>query len=222
MILEDLLMALALFDLDNTLLNGDSDHAWGMFLADIGAVDADEQKQKQDYFYQQYLNGELNIHEFCEFQFTVLTKNSLSQLQSWHDEYMRTVIEPMVINGKAELLEKHKDAGDDIVIITATNNFITAPIAKRLGVETLIATEAEFVDGAYTGKVKGTPCFQKGKITRLNEWLQSKGKKMQESYFYSDSINDLPLLEIVDHAIAVTPDDKLLAHAIKMGWPVID
>ena len=215
-------MALALFDLDNTLLNGDSDHAWGIYLAEIGAVDAKEQKQKQDYFYQQYLQGTLDILEFCEFQFSILTRTPLPQLQSWHNDYMKTIIEPMITNGKAELLKKHKEAGDDIVIITATNNFITAPIAKRLGVETLIATEAEFIEGAFTGKVKGTPCFQEGKITRLNEWLRSQNKEMQESYFYSDSVNDLPLLEIVDHPIAVTPDEKLRAHAEKLNWPIID
>ena len=215
-------MALALFDLDNTLLNGDSDHAWGIYLAEIGAVDAIEQKQKQDYFYQQYLQGTLDILEFCEFQFSILTRTPLPQLQSWHNDYMKTIIEPMITNGKAELLKKHKEAGDDIVIITATNNFITAPIAKRLGVETLIATEAEFIEGAFTGKVKGTPCFQEGKITRLNEWLRSQNKEMQESYFYSDSVTALPLLEIVDYPIAVTPDEKLRAHAEKLNWPIID
>ena len=215
-------MALALFDLDNTLLNGDSDHSWGIYLADIGAVDADEQKKKQDYFYEQYTQGVLNIYEFCEFQFNVLTQNPLSQLQAWHDDYMLNVIEPMIVSGKASLIEKHRAAGDELVIITATNNFITAPIAKRLKVDTLISTEAEFIDGAFTGKVKGTPCFQEGKIIRLNEWLKSQNKEMQESYFYSDSINDLPLLEIVNHPIAVTPDDKLRAHAEKLNWPIID
>lgn len=215
-------MALALFDLDNTLLNGDSDHSWGIYLADIGAVDADEQKKKQDYFYEQYTQGVLNIYEFCEFQFNVLTQNPLSQLQAWHDDYMLNVIEPMIVSGKASLIEKHRAAGDELVIITATNNFITAPIAKRLAVDTLISTEAEFIDGVFTGKVKGTPCFQEGKIIRLNEWLKSQNKEMQESYFYSDSINDLPLLEIVNHPIAVTPDDKLRAHAEKLNWPIID
>jgi len=127
-------MALALFDLDNTLLNGDSDHAWGMYLAKIGAVDAQEQKIKQDYFYQQYLDGTLDIYEFCEFQFSVLAQTPLSQLKEWHDDYMRTMIEPMITTGKADLIEKHRVVGDDIIIITATNDFVTAPIAKRLGV----------------------------------------------------------------------------------------
>ena len=215
-------MALALFDLDNTLLNGDSDHGWGMYLADIGAVDPEEQKNKQDYFYQQYLEGTLDIYEFCEFHFSVLAKTPLSQLKVWHDDYMQKIIEPMIETGKAELLEKHRTAGDDIVIITATNDFVTAPIAKRLGVDTLIATQAEFIDGKFTGHVKGTPCFQDGKVLRLNEWLKQHNKKITNSYFYSDSINDLPLLETVDQPIAVTPDDKLRTQALKLGWPIID
>lgn len=215
-------MALALFDLDNTLLNGDSDHGWGMYLAEIGAVNAQEQKLKQDYFYQQYLNGDLNILEFCEYQFKVLTQHSLEQLNKWHADFMLKTIEPMIISGKADLLEQHKDAGDDIVIITATNDFITAPIAKRLGVEHLIATRAEIKNGEFTGKVAGTPCFQTGKITRLNEWLNEHGKKFENSVFYSDSINDLPLLEAVDTPIAVTPDESLRTHAQKFHWQIID
>ena len=215
-------MALALFDLDNTLLNGDSDHSWGMYLADIGAVDPELQKQKQDYFYEQYLAGKLDIHEFCEFQFSVLTKNSVEQLNKWHADFMTTIIEPMIESGKADLLEKHRQANDDILIITATNDFITRPIATRLGVETLIATEAEFINNAFTGKVAGTPCFQDGKVTRLNQWLTQNNKEFKDSYFYSDSINDLPLLKLVDTPIAVTPDDSLRAHAEQHHWQIID
>ena len=215
-------MALALFDLDNTLLNGDSDHAWGMYLAQIGAVDADEQKEKQDYFYQQYQAGKLDIFEFCEFQFSVFTRHSLKQLNAWHEDFMANIIEPMITSGRAHLLDKHRDAGDDILIITATNDFITAPIAKRLGVETLIATQAERVDRAFTGKVAGTPCFQDGKITRLNDWLKKNNKPFENSYFYSDSINDLPLLKIVDVPIAVSPDDNLREHAQSQQWQIIE
>jgi len=215
-------VALALFDLDNTLLNGDSDHSWGMYLADIGAVDPELQKQKQDYFYEQYLAGKLAIHEFCEFQFSVLTKNSVEQLNKWHADFMTTIIEPMIESGKADLLEKHRKANDDILIITATNDFITRPIATRLGVETLIATEAEFINNAFTGKVAGTPCFQDGKVTRLNQWLTQNNKEFKDSYFYSDSINDLPLLKLVDTPIAVTPDDSLRAHAEQHRWQIID
>lgn len=215
-------MALALFDLDNTLLNGDSDHGWGMFLAKVGAVDAAEQKDQQDKFYQQYQDGVLNILEFCEFQFSVLTQYSAAQLDEWHAQFMLEIIEPMIKSGKADLLEKHKKAGDDIIIITATNDFVTGPIASRLGVDTLIATEAEKVNGLFTGRVAGTPCFQNGKVTRLNEWLKANGKIFRDSYFYSDSINDLPLLELVDTPIAVTPDDRLRAHAKKLHWQIID
>ena len=215
-------MALALFDLDNTLLNGDSDHAWGMYLADIGVVDAEQQKYRQDAFYQQYLNGTLDIIEFCEYQFEVLRDNSLAQLNEWHAGFMQTVIEPMINTGKAGLLDKHQEAGDEVLIITATNDFITAPIAKRLGVKTLLATRAECVNGAYTGNVAGTPCYQEGKITRLKEWLKENNKPFENSYFYSDSANDLPLLELVDIPIAVTPDQRLRAHAEKHDWTIID
>ncbi|MFT6101049.1 MAG: HAD superfamily hydrolase (TIGR01490 family) [Arenicella sp.] len=218
----ELTVALALFDLDNTLLNGDSDHSWGIYLAEIGAVDAELQRSKQDFFYQQYLAGELDIYQFCEFQFSVLTQHPLEQLHSWRADFLDAVIEPMIVNGKAHLLEKHRDAGDDILIITATNDFITAPIAERLGVTTLLATQAEFIDGAYTGKIAGTPCYQAGKVARLNAWLEEHDKKFEDSYFYSDSINDLPLLELVDTPIAVTPDDKLRAHANQLNWQVID
>lgn len=215
-------MALALFDLDNTLLNGDSDHSWGLYLAEIGAVDRELHEAKQDLFYQQYLAGELDIQQFCDFQFAILTQHPLDQLYAWRADFLNTVIEPMILNGKADLLEKHRDAGDEILIITATNDFITAPIAERLGVPTLLATQAEFIDGAYTGKLNGTPCYQAGKVSRLNTWLNQQGKRLENSYFYSDSINDLPLLELVDIPIAVTPDDKLRAHALAANWQIID
>ena len=215
-------MALALFDLDNTLLNGDSDHGWGMFLANVGAVDAEEQRHEQDRFYQQYVDGTLDILEFCEYQFAVFTQHSMEQLNQWHADFMRNTIEPMIRTGKADLLEKHRAAGDDIIIITATNDFVTGPIAKRLGVDTLIATRAEKINGAFTGKVAGVPCFKDGKVTRLNQWLEANDKKFEDSYFYSDSINDLPLLELVDSPIAVTPDDRLRAHAQNHHWPIID
>lgn len=215
-------MALALFDLDNTLLNGDSDHAWGMFLVEIGAVNAAEHSAKQEYFYQQYLDGSLDIHEFCEFQFRVYAENTLEQLQIWQQQFMHEIIEPMVNSGKSELVETHRAAGDELLIITATNDFITTPIAKRLGVDTLIATQAEFSDGRYTGKLTGVPCFQDGKVTRLKQWLDNTQLSLAGSYFYSDSINDLPLLEIVSHPIAVTPDDKLRRHAEQLHWQIID
>ena len=215
-------VALALFDLDNTLLNGDSDHSWGMYLAQIGAVDPAIQQEKQDVFYQQYLAGKLDIFEFCEFQFSVLKQNNLEQLLRWRDDFLETVVTPMIKNGKAELIEPHRQAGDELVIITATNDFITAPIAERLNIPTLLATTAEFIDGSYTGKVSGTPCYQEGKIERLNLWLKDRNIPFQDSIFYSDSINDLPLLKLVDTPVAVTPDDKLRAHASEHNWQIID
>jgi len=191
-------VALALFDLDNTLLNGDSDHSWGLYLCEIGAVDAEKQRIKQDEFYQQYLDGVLDIFEFCEFQFSVLRDNPVEKLYEWRADFMQTVIEPMIID------------------------FVTQPIAERLGVKTLLATKAEFADGAYTGNVSGTPCYQDGKVTRLKQWLGDNNKEFKDSFFYSDSINDLPLLELVDKPIAVTPDDRLRSHAEKFHWQIID
>ncbi len=215
-------MALALFDLDNTLLNGDSDHAWGLFLAEIGVVDAKQQTAKQDYFFQQYLDGELDIYEFCEYQFTVLSQHPLDKLQKWRSDFLHEIIDPMIKDGKSELLEPHREVNDTIIIITATNDFVTAPIAERLAVPHLIATQAELINGRYTGKVKGTPCFQQGKVERLNEWIQEHGGSLDDSIFYSDSYNDLPLLQAASTAIAVTPDDKLRAHARAQGWDIID
>ena len=215
-------MALALFDLDNTLLNGDSDHAWGLYLAQIGALDPIVQKERQDFFYQQYVDGELDIYEFCEYQFEVLRTTPRATLEKWRREYTQEVIEPMIASGKANLLEPHRQRGDTLIIITATNDFITAPIAERLGVKNLIATRAEQKNGYFTGKVGGTPCFQEGKVARLNEWIEKHGGSMQDSIFYSDSYNDLPLLKVASTAIAVTPDDKLRAHAHKFHWQIID
>lgn len=215
-------MALALFDLDNTLLNGDSDHAWGIYLADIGAVDKDEQKQKQDFFYQQYVDGVLDIFDFCEYQFKILKDTPREKLESWRADFMHDVIEPIVVSGKSELLEPHRAQKDTLIIITATNDFITAPIAERLGVKHLIATQAQCVNGKFTGKVDGTPCFQEGKITRLIEWMGEHGGSLENSTFYSDSYNDLPLLEAATTPIVVTPDDKLREHAKSLHWKIID
>lgn len=215
-------MALALFDLDNTLLNGDSDHAWGIFLAQLGVVDAHEQELKQDYFYQQYQHGTLNIDEFLAFQLKPLTQHSITQLHRWREQFLEDVIKPMISSGKPHLLEPHRAAGDKIVIITATNDFITRPIADLLGVETLLATQAEQLAGKYTGKHHGTPCYQSGKVTVLQNWLRETPHPLAGSLFYSDSINDLPLLELVDTPIVVTPDAQLRAHAEKFHWKIID
>ena len=215
-------MALALFDLDNTLLNGDSDHGWGVFLSQIGVYDPIEHKARQDYYYQQYQQGTLDIDEFLEFHLAVLAKHPLAELHAWREQYLNEVIEPMISSGKAALMEPHRAQGDEIVIVTATNDFITRAIADRLGVEQLIATTAEVIDGNYTGRAINTPCYAEGKVTRLEQWLESRPHTMQGSWFYSDSYNDLPLLKICDNPVAVTPDERLRKHAEQHAWPIID
>ena len=214
-------MTLAIFDLDNTLLHGDSDHAWGQFLVDQGIVSTDEYQRSNDYFYQQYQQGGLDIHEYLAFALKPLTNHSKAQLDNWHQQFMNDVITPMILPKAKALLAEHRDKGHVLLIITATNLFVTGPIAQRLGVEHILASEPEYIDGQYTGKVKGIPCFQAGKVERLNAWLTETGHNLTGSYFYSDSHNDIPLLEKVDHPIAVDADELLLAHAQQQDWPVI-
>ncbi len=214
-------MSLAIFDLDNTLLGGDSDHAWGEFLAAKGIVDADTYKEANDYFYQQYQQGGLDIFEFLEFALKPLANHPKEQLQQWHQQFMQEVIEPIMLPKAKTLLDEHRAKGDYLLIITATNLFVTEPIAKSLGVDHIIATLPEQINGVYTGKVEGTPCFQAGKVERLNEWLQQTGHSLKGSYFYSDSHNDLPLLEIVDNPVVVDADEKLTATASARDWPII-
>ncbi len=215
-------MTLALFDLDNTLINGDSDHSWGIYLGEIGVLDAREQQQKQDEFYAQYQSGSLDIMEFLQFQLSPLAQHPLEQLLKWRDDYINQVVKPMLDTGKPELVEKHRKLGHELLIITATSDFITRPIADMLNVKTLIATTAEVKDGNYTGGVSGTPCYQGGKVTRLNDWMAANNKNLDNSWFYSDSYNDLPLLELCAHPIAVTPDQRLRQHAEQSNWPIID
>ncbi|MDH5388828.1 MAG: HAD-IB family hydrolase [Gammaproteobacteria bacterium] len=214
-------MALALFDLDNTLLTDDSDYLWGCFLSDKGLVDKELYEQANLRFYQEYKQGTLDIHEFLNFALTPLAENDFDKLQALHTEFMESLIRPVMTRAGQDKIKQHREQGDTIVIITATNSFVTGPIAKAFGVDHLIATEPEIIDGQYTGKVSGTPCFQQGKITKLDEWLEQTGKNLQDSYFYSDSHNDLPLLEQVAHPIAVDPDDQLRAIALERNWEVI-
>ncbi|MBU2967163.1 HAD family hydrolase [Amphritea sp. 2_MG-2023] len=214
-------MSLAIFDLDNTLLNGDSDHAWGEFLCTKGIVDTQAYRQANDYFYQQYKSGTLDIVEFLEFALKPLSEHEPEVLEQLHQEFMQTTIAPMMLDKAATLLQKHRDQGDYLLIITATNRFVTGPIAALLGVDDTLATEPEMIDGRYTGKVSGTPCFQAGKVERLNAWLEQTGHSMEDSYFYSDSINDKPLLERVTHPVAVDPDELLKQAAEENGWPII-
>lgn len=214
-------MTLAIFDLDNTLLAGDSDHAWGEFLVGRGLVDGAWYKAQNDRFYADYCRGELDIIAYSEFVFAVLVKEEPETLAAWHRDFMREQVSRMILPKGRDLLQKHRDAGHRLLIITATNRFITAPIAAELGVNDLIATEPEMIDGRYTGKVAGTPCYQHGKIERLEQWLAETGESAEGCWFYSDSRNDIPLLEYATHPVAVDPDEPLRAHAASNSWPVL-
>jgi HAD superfamily hydrolase (TIGR01490 family) len=214
-------MALAIFDLDNTLLAGDSDHAWGEFLVAKGIVDSDEFKAKNDEFYRQYQQGGLDIDAYLHFALSPLSKYNRRELNAMHATFMDEYITPLRLPKADALLQQHRDAGDFLMIITATNSFVTAPIADALGVKTLLASEGEIIDGRYTGRPSGIPCFKSGKVSRLKLWLAETQYSLDGSYFYSDSHNDLPLLEAVDHAVAVDPDATLNAAAVAAGWPVI-
>lgn len=214
-------MALAIFDLDNTLLAGDSDYLWGLFLAETGAVDKEWYEQENLRFYRQYQTGNLDIYEFLRFSLRPLKENEPDKLQQWRNEFMRTRIEPIITQASLQLIDRHRQAGDTLLIITATNAFVTAPIAERLGIEHLIATTPELKDGRYTGEVSGTPSFRDGKVERLRNWLKEYSQDLTGSSFYSDSHNDLPLLVIVDNPVAVDPDAELAAYAQARNWPVI-
>lgn len=214
-------MALAIFDLDNTLIAGDSDHAWGVFLVEKQLVDAETYRIANDRFYADYKNGCLDIRAYLQFSLAPLVQHSMADLKTMHDEFMTTYIEPLMLPKAEALLRKHREQGDHLLIITATNGFITRPIAKRLGVEDILATDPEIADGNYTGNFIGNPCFQAGKITHLHEWLKSNHHSLDGAYFYSDSINDLPLLEQVDNPVAVDPDDRLANIASERGWTIL-
>lgn len=214
-------MALAIFDLDHTLIAGDSDHAWGEYLVANELVNADFYAQKNDYFYQQYQLGKLDINEYLEFALQPLAKQDMATLQTWHADFMRSKIHPMLQTKAKALLQKHRDQGDTLLIITSTNTFIAGPICELHGVHDYIGSEPEIRDGRYTGKLAGTPCYRDGKITRLNEWLAQHKVSLEGSYGYSDSINDLPLLQAVDHPCVVDGDEEITAHATQQGWPCI-
>ncbi len=217
-------MNLALFDLDNTLIAGDSDFEWAQFLIEQKALDRELHEARNLEFYEQYKAGTLDIHEFLDFQLKPLARHSRSQLDVWHSQFMCKKIMPIIAPGAKELIEKHMLDGDLCIIITATNSFVTAPIAHALGISNLIATEPEEKNGEFTGQVKGTPCFREGKIERLEHWLDANNLtwlSFLQSWFYSDSLNDLPLLSKVTHPVAVDPDATLKAHAEENDWPVI-
>ncbi|WP_053981537.1 HAD family hydrolase [Marinagarivorans algicola] len=214
-------MTLALFDLDNTLLNGDSDHAFGEFLCQQGIVDRTVFKHANDQFYIDYQEGTLDIAAYIKFALAPLTRLSAAKRLALQAQFMTEVVEPMILKKGVTLLAKHRREGHTIVIITATNRFVTGPIARRLGVQHLIATEPEIVDGQFTGAHSGTPCFQEGKITCLNQWLSQHDETLEGSYFYSDSANDIPLLQSVDHPVAVDPCPKLAKYAASHNVPIM-
>jgi HAD superfamily hydrolase (TIGR01490 family) len=214
-------VALALFDLDNTLLAGDSDHAWGEFLCRRGLVEADSYRARNDAFYQDYLEGRLDVQAYQDFCQELLGRSEMDQLDAWHRDFMAEFIEPIILAKGEALIRRHLEAGDRVAIITATNRFITGPIAARLGVDTLLATECGVENGRYIGRSVDVPCFQEGKVVRLERWLDENGLSLDGSWFYSDSRNDLPLLSRVSNPVAVDPDPILRAEAEARGWPVI-
>ena len=213
-------MSLALFDLDNTLLAGDSDYLWGCFLVARGLVDGRLYEEANERFYREYSEGSLDIHEFLHFALQPLADNDPKLLQALHREFMAQHIRPIMTRRGMELIDEHRKRGDRPAIITATNSFVTGPIAQAFGIDDLIATEPEIIAGRYTGEVEGTPCFQRGKIEKLHAWLDATGTDFANSWFYSDSHNDLPLLEEVANPVAVDPDERLRAIAIERGWQI--
>jgi HAD superfamily hydrolase (TIGR01490 family) len=214
-------VTLAIFDLDNTLIGDDSDHLWGQFVCEQKLVDAADFAQRSDQFYADYQSGDLDIDAYLRFVLSSLKGHPPEQLDAWHRTFMDDKIKPILLPKATELLAHHRRQGHELLIITATCRFITAPIAAALGVDKLIACEAEIVDGLYTGAPSGVPSFKEGKVARLYEWLGNHDCDLAGAWFYSDSHNDLPLLELVDNPVAVDPDDTLRARAVELGWPVI-
>jgi HAD superfamily hydrolase (TIGR01490 family) len=215
---------LALFDLDNTLLKGDSDFEWAQFLIEQGVLDRELFEAKNLAFYEQYKAGTLDIYEFLDFQLKPLSRHARKVLNGWRDDFMQHKVRGMMTAPARDLVARHRAVEDVCVIITATNSFVTSPIAREFGVEHLIATEPEEKDGEFTGCVAGVPCFREGKITRLENWFAQRGwgwDSFADSFFYSDSFNDLPLLAKVNNPIAVDPDATLRKYAEQHGWRIL-
>ena len=217
-------MNLALFDLDNTLLSGDSDFEWSQFLIELGVLDRELFEAKNLAFYEQYKTGTLDIHAFLDFQLKPLSRHARTVLDGWHAEFMRRKVRPMMGDKARALVARHQQAGDVCAIITATNSFVTAPIAREFGIKHLIATEPEEIKGEFTGRVAGIPSFREGKVTRMECWLSEHGwhwDSFGRSCFYSDSLNDLPLLSKVKRPVAVDPDPTLRTYAEQHGWDIL-
>lgn len=214
-------MSLAIFDLDNTLISDDSDYLWGQFLVDQGIVDKDQYEQSNAKFYQDYKLGQLDIVEFLHFSLAPLANNEPEQLLKWREQFIDEVIKPIQLKPAIRLVNKHRFKGDTVLVITATNRFVTEPIVKLFGIDNLLATTPEFIESRYTGKFEGIPCFQEGKVKLLEEWLKDSPETLENSWFYSDSHNDLPLLKLVDNPVAVDPDETLRDYAQQQDWPII-
>ena len=217
-------LKLVLFDLDNTLLDGDSDYEWAQFLIEQGVLERASYEHRNEEFFDQYKAGRLDIYAFLDFQLAPLAQYPRAQLDAWHLDFMAQKILPIIFSSARRLVNRYLQAGHLCAIVTATNSFVTAPIAREFGVAHLVATEPEEIGGRFTGKVSGTPCFREGKITRVEQWLQAQGRRwsdFSETRFYSDSHNDLPLLERVSHPVAVRPDHPLRKAALARGWEVI-
>lgn len=214
-------MSLAIFDLDNTLIADDSDHLWGEFLVSQSLVDEAEYARINTEFYNDYCRGELDIDAYLKFALSFLAEHETSQLLQWRARFLRQVIEPLVLPAARDLVESHRQRGDTLLVITATNRFVTEPIVDMFHIDHLLATEPEMKQGRYTGNYLAPPCYREGKVENLQTWLENHDCDLQQSTFYSDSHNDVPLLELVDHPIAVDPDDTLRALASEQGWPII-
>ena len=215
-------MALTLFDLDNTLISDDSDFLWGQFLVERNIVDPVEYAEKNQMFFEHYDQGVLDIDRYLKFSLKPLSLHSIEQLNKWRTDYIDNVIRPIIAKGSWDIIDEHRSRGETLMIISATNLFITQPIADLLDIPHILATRPEIVNNRYTGNYIGTPTYQTGKVTALNEWLEYNDMDLSGSTFYSDSHNDLPLLELVDHPIAVNPDAILQQAAEENNWPIID
>jgi HAD superfamily hydrolase (TIGR01490 family) len=214
-------MTLAIFDLDNTLIGGDSDYLWGNYLVSAGLVNKDLYERENQRFYDEYRHGTLNIYEFLDFSLRPLADIPMEKLLQLRESFMAEVITPLILPAAVALIGDHRRQNHTPLIITATNRFVTEPIAQALGVDNLLATEPEISDGRYTGRIAGTPTFRDGKVTRLRHWLTQHNATLADSWFYSDSHNDLALLEMVTHPVAVDPDETLQQHAEMKGWSIV-
>lgn len=214
-------MSVAIFDLDNTLIADDSDYLWGQFLVDQGIVDQAQYEAANTKFYDDYKQGTLDIVEFLQFSLKPLAEHEPDQLFAWREQFVASIIQPLLLDAAMQLVDKHRQRGDTLLVITATNRFVTEPIVKLYGIEHLLATPPEWLEGRYTGRFVGTPCFREGKVKLLQEWLAISAETLENSWFYSDSHNDLPLLKLVDNPVAVDPDALLRQHAEASAWPII-